>query len=204
MEPSPRRRSRGLRPIRGFLSLVIFLDILGLVISVLNWLGGGRRLVMFRIATYDMYGPQSPASKPAFGRFDVQEVLASVRDPSLPQRLLEEVAGGTVWAVITLVIAVLARRIVNAAMHSDPFTVAMAGRLQRLGLVVLIGGAAAELTNIAAGMALYHSADPHGSPFYALNVPLSFWWLPLGFALLAFSAVVRHGCTLRAELDQVI
>jgi hypothetical protein len=183
---------------------VIVVDVLGLVGSVINGVGGGRRPVTFRISAYDMYGPQNPTGKPAFGRFEVQDVMASVRDLSLPQRLLEEVASGTAWALITLVIAVLARRVVDAAIRSDPFTAEMADRLRRLAVVVLIGGAAAELTSIAAAAALYVSAHPHGAGFDPVSWPFGFWWMPLGFALLAFAAVVRHGCTLRAELDQVI
>ncbi|MEV4707869.1 hypothetical protein [Actinoplanes sp. NPDC049316] len=36
------------------------------------------------------------------------------------------------------------------------------------------------------------------------TVGFSYEWLPLGLAVLAFAAVVRHNCALRAELDEVI
>ena len=204
MQPSPPRRSRGLRPILGFLTVLTIVDALGLVSSVINWLGHGRTPVTFRIDIDRVYGPRFPAGNPAYSRFEVDDVLASVRDLSVPQRVLEEIASGTLWLVVTLVIALLAYRVVSAAMDSDPFTVEMADRLRRLAVVVLIGGGAAEAATVAAGMALYHSADPHGSALDAQTWPLGLSWLPLGFALLAFSAVVRHGCALRAELDQVI
>ncbi|MDT5038273.1 MAG: hypothetical protein QOE03_3458 [Micromonosporaceae bacterium] len=204
MQPTTRRVSGALRRVCSFLTLVIVLNVLGLVVAAFNWLGHGRTPVTFRVFNSDVYGPRPPAVQPAFRGFDVQEVLVVVRRPSPPQQILEEIGSGTVWLVITLVLAVLARRTVIAAMQSDPFTPAMASRLTRLGTAVLIGGFAAEVMRLAASVALYRSAHGSGYALYAQNSRVGFWWLPLGLAVLAFAAVVRHGCALRAELDQVI
>jgi hypothetical protein len=204
VQPARRRASRALRAVHAFLALVIVLNVLGLVITALNWLGGGRTPVMFRVFPDDVYGSRPPVPQPSYRRFDVEEALVSVRHPSLPQRILEEVASGTVLLVVILVLAVLARRTVVAAMADDPFSPDMARRLTRLGMTVLIGGAAAELTRLLAGMALYRSAHGGGYALYAQTSLIGSWWLALGLAVLAFSAVVRHGCALRAELDQVI
>jgi Protein of unknown function (DUF2975) len=204
VQPVRRRVSAPLRRVHAFLNLVIFLNVLGLIVSALNWLGGGRTLVLFQVFDSDVYGPRPPATQSRYGHFDVSEVLLAVRNPSIPQRILEEIASGTVWLIMTLVLAVLGRRVVAAAMKSDPFTRSMASRLTRLGLIVLIGGFAAELVRFAAGVALYHSAHGGGYAIYAQTERFGFWWLPLGLAILAFAAVVRHGCALRDELDQVV
>lgn len=212
MRSSPRRRSRALDPIRGFLSLLIALDLIGLGASVFSWLTGGHTDVTFWLFSTDMNVPPLQPGNSPFRRFDAEAVLATVNNPSLSERVLEDLAGGTVWMVTTLVIAVLGRRLVDAATRSDPFTVEIARRVRRLGVVVLVGGALAQSIIIAAGMAVYHSAHRGGSPliadFYSVydspDMRFGFWWLPLGFALVAFAAVVRHGCTLRAELDEVI
>jgi hypothetical protein len=99
---------------------------------------------------------------------------------------------------------ILARRLVDNAIATDPFTVAMARGMRRLGPVVLIGGALAELTRSAATIALYRGAVSGGHPFTDTNWMIDFWWLLLGLTVLAFAQVVEHGCALRAELDEVI
>jgi hypothetical protein len=73
--------------------------------------------------------------------------------------------------------------------------------LRRLGVVVLAGGAAAEIVRVLSAVALPHLAGVDGT------LPLSgfgLWWLPMGLVVLAFAQVIDHGCALRAELDQVV
>lgn len=203
MPPSP-RRSRSLRPIQGLLTLTIIGNVLGLLVAAANWIGGGRTPVQFWAPFEALANPVPDPLLPAFThRVDV-EVAVAVADPSPAQTALENIALGVVSAVVWLVIAVLARRIVTSALHGDPFTVATADRIRRLSIVILVGGGLAELIRMGAAYALFHSVFPSSTYIGPIQERFSFWWLPLGFAVLAFAAVVRHGCALRAELDEVI
>jgi hypothetical protein len=180
------------------------LNIVGLLVIVLNWFGHGRTPLAFRVFESDAYGAQPPPVQAALQRFEVEDVLVAVHDPSLPQRILELIGTGTLTFAVTLVLAVLAQRTVDAAIRSDPFTPDMAGRLTRLGRAVLIGGFGSEAIRLTAGIALYRSAHGTGYAINAQTGQLGAWWLLLGLAVLGFAAVVRHGCALRAELDEVI
>ena len=203
MPPSP-RRSRSLRPIRALLTLTIIGNILSLLVVATNWIGGARTPIRFWAPFEALLNPVPVPLEPAFAdKVDV-EVAVAVADPSAAQTALENIAVGTVSAVVWLVIAVLARRIVTSALHGDPFTVSTADRLRRLSLVILIGGGLAEIVRAGAAYALYRSVFPSSSYLDPIDNSFSLWWLPLGFAVLAFAAVVRHGCALRAELDEVI
>lgn len=203
MAPSP-RRSGALRPLRALLTLTIIGNILYLLLTPANWISGGRIPVEFWAPVDALKNPVPDPLQPAFtAKVDNADVLITVADPTPAQTALEVIALGSVGAVAWLVIAILARRIVISALRADPFTVSTADQIRRLGIVILAGGSLAELISVAAAYALFHSVFPSSS-YLGDTIDVSFWWLPLGLAVLAFAAVVRHGCALRAELDEVI
>ncbi|MEV4640176.1 DUF2975 domain-containing protein [Actinoplanes sp. NPDC049548] len=204
MAPSP-RRSGALRPLRALLTFTIVINIPFLLIEpFLAWTS--ERVPAEFLAPLDaLKDPLPDTLRPAFtAKVDDLGVLVTIADPTPAQTMLEILAGGMVGAVAWLVIAVLARRIVTSALHTDPFTVDTAGQIRRLGIVILAAGGLAEIIGAAAEYALYRTVFPSASYTGAGADHLSLWWLPLGLAVLAFAAVVRHGCTLRAELDEVI
>lgn len=203
MAPSP-RRSGALRPLRALLTLTIIGNILYLLLTPTNWISGGRVPVDFWAPVDALKNPVPDPLQPAFTpKVDNADVLVTVADPTPAQTTLEVIALGAVGAVAWLVIAILARRIVISALHADPFTVSTADQIRRLGIIILAGGSLAELISAAASYALFRSVFPSSS-YPGDTIDISFWWLPLGLAVLAFAAVVRHGCALRAELDEVI
>ncbi|MEU7909403.1 DUF2975 domain-containing protein [Actinoplanes sp. NPDC049118] len=203
MAPSP-RRSGALRPLRVLLTFTIIGNILFLLVTATNWISGGRTPVQFWAPFDALNNPVPDPLQPAFTPKVDDVVAVTVADPTPAQATLELIAGGTVGAVAWLVIAILARRIVTSALRADPFTVSTGDQIRRLGIVVLAGGGLAELIRAAVLYALYHSVFPSSSYTGPVTDDLSYWWLPLGLAVLAFAAVVRHGCALRAELDEVI
>ncbi len=204
MAPSP-RRSGALRPLRALLTFTIIVNILFLLLEPLLAWTSGRTPAEFWAPFDALKDPVPDPLQPAFTpKVDDLAVVVIVADPTPAQTMLEILAAGTVGAVAWLVIAIMARRIVTSALRADPFTVATADQIRRLGIVILAAGGLAELVDAAAEYALYRSVFPSSSYTGAGADPLSFWWLPLGLAVLAFAAVVRHGCALRAELDQVI
>ncbi|MEV8503536.1 DUF2975 domain-containing protein [Actinoplanes sp. NPDC051475] len=203
MAPSP-RRSGALRPLRALLTFTVISNILFLLVTAINWITGGRTPVQFWAPFDALTNPVPDPLQPAItAKVDV-DVAVTVADPTTAQTALEVIAGGTVGAVALLVIAILARRIVTSALRTDPFTVSTADQIRRLGIVILAAGGLAEIIRGAAAYALYHSVFPSSSYMGPVTDDLSYWWLPLGLAVLAFAAVVRHGCALRAELDEVI
>ncbi|MFI7599078.1 DUF2975 domain-containing protein [Actinoplanes sp. NPDC049681] len=203
MPPSP-RPSRSLRPIRALLTLIIISDILGLLVAAANWIGGGRTPARFWAPFDALLNPVPDPLQPAFAhRVDV-DVAVTIADPTPAQTALENLAQGVLSTAVWLVIAVLARRIVASALRGDPFTVHTADRIRKLSITILVGGGLADAIRAGATYALYHSVFP-SSPFMGpAQEMFDFWWLALGFAVLAFAAVVRHGCAMRAELDEVI
>jgi hypothetical protein len=186
------------------LTFTILGNILFLLVAATNWISGGRTPVRFRAPFDVLNNPVPDPLQPAFTQKVDDAVAVTVADPTPAQTTLEIIAGGTVGAVAWLVIAILARRIVTLALRTDPFTVSTADQIRHLGIVILAGGGVAEVIRAAAAYALYRSVFPSSSYTGSLTETFGFWWLPLGLAVLAFAAVVRHGCALRAELDEVI
>jgi DUF2975 family protein len=199
------RRSGALRPLRALLTFAIIGNILNLLIEPIAALTSGVQNPARFWAPLDALDNPLPHSlQPAFTSRVDEVVAVSVTDHTTTQAMLEIIAGGTVGAVAGLVTAILARRIVTSALRADPFTVSTADQIRRLGIVILAGGGLTEIIRGAALYTLYHSVFPSSSYTGPVTDDLSFWWLPLGLAVLAFGAVVRHGCALRAELDEVI
>ncbi|GGQ60381.1 DUF2975 domain-containing protein [Couchioplanes azureus] len=203
MAPSP-RRSGALRPLRALLTFTVIMNILGLFFTAIDWISGGRSPIEFYAPSDALINPVPDPLQPAFTPKVDDAVVVTVADPTPAQATLEVIAGGLVGTVAWLVIAVLARRIVTSALRADPFTVSTADQIRRLGIVILAAGGLAALIGVAASYALYRSVFPSSSYLGPGTAEVSYLWLPLGLAVLAFAAVVRHGCALRAELDEVI
>ncbi|GIJ44266.1 hypothetical protein Val02_11520 [Virgisporangium aliadipatigenens] len=117
---------------------------------------------------------------------------ATLDGPPLPRLLRDLVAHGAVTAVVALALLWQAWRLVDRMTVAQPFTVANARGLRRLGIAVLAGGAFAEAVRFAAETAMRGEGQP------------GWWWLPLGSAFVAFGRVVEHGRTVRADLDGLV
>jgi hypothetical protein len=98
-------------------------------------------------------------------------------------------------AVVVLAGLLLLTRIVGAACKGDPFTAGNVRLLRILGIVLLAGGASADIVAEVARRALQ---DPSAGGFV-----WSGWWLS-GIGFLAVSEVFRRGVALRSVLDEVI
>jgi hypothetical protein len=195
------------------MTLTILGNILFLLVTAIDWFLDTATNISVERAPVEFWAPSDalnnpvpdplqPAFAPKVDHID-DLVAVMVADPTIAQTSLEVIALGLVGAVVWLVIAILARRIVTSALRADPFTVSTADQIRRLGIVILAGGSLAELIRLAASYALFRTVFPSSS-YDGDTIDISFWWLPLGLAVLAFAAVVRHGCALRAELDEVI
>ncbi len=198
--PKPRRR---LGPIRTLLSLLLVLNVLA-VISALLVRVSGAVVATLDVDVSEVYGPQPFLLQRRNRHLVPWMVEVSVQDPTLLQTLLGLLSHGLAHTLAALPMIVYARRLVDRAAAGGPFTLDTARGLRRLGRVVLVGGALAEVVQIAATTALLHSVLPGPHGVADTSYRLSLWWLVLGLAVLAFAEVVEHGCALRAELDEVV
>lgn len=203
MQKPPRPRGRRLHAIRTLLTLMLTLNVLFLVNAALIKVSG-QIVTGFEVSVDLVYGPQPLLLQQANRHLSPMSIDVYIRDPSLIQTLLGLLAHGLAYGVAALPMIIFARRLVDRAIDTHPFTMAMARGLRRLGLIVLIGGALAELIRSAATIVLYRTAVPGGNAIADTEWMIHFWWLLLGLVILAFAQVVEHGCELRTELDRVI
>jgi hypothetical protein len=182
------------------MTLLLVLNVLGLIqVALINVTGV---IVTEFEAPIQLLGPQPPLlGEPSRG-LSFMTVTAHINDPTAAQTVLGLLANGLAFAVATLPMIIMARRLVDQAVAGDPFTVAVATGLRRLGRLILLGGLIAEVVSSAAAYALYDSVLPSDG---AINtIMIDFWWLLLGLVVLSFAQIMRHGCALRTELDEVI
>ncbi|MFI5838616.1 DUF2975 domain-containing protein [Catenuloplanes sp. NPDC051500] len=128
------------------------------------------------------------------------DMQVTVADPGWVERVLAGVQGAPAYLLGLMVIVVL-WRIVRVARRTDPFSPELPRRLRRLGLATIVLGLLAELVEVGIGMA---ASTAVYDEFWATTFGSNFWWLLLGFGLLAVAEVLRRGGALRAELDEVV
>jgi hypothetical protein len=201
-----RTRPGRLTGIRRLLSLMLSLNIVGLILAALTRVSGGI-VTTFEVDPEQVYGPQPYVLQQTnVGVIRPLDIVVYLDHPSLGQTVLGLLAHGLAYTVATIPMLIYARRLVDEAITTHPFTFSIARGLRRLGLVVLLGGFLAEVVRSLAAIALRQGAIHEGNPLTNANWidGASFWWIVLGITILAFAQVVEHGCTLRQELDEVI
>jgi len=195
VEPSSRERRRGtwLRPIQ----IVLLLLLIGAILAIPLLLLPHGALRIGQVMVGDMFTAE----------MITQDVTLLVRRTSYGQYLLYSTGHGLAAVAAAIPILVYARRLTEAAMTGDPFTLAMVRRLRILGAMVLVGGLLSEAVEYVANVALLNISLPDDAQLRFGAEPdqyLTFWWLLPGLILLAVSEIVKRGCDLRAELDGVI
>ena len=127
--------------------------------------------------------------------------------PSAAQDLLYSLGNGLAVMLVLIPLLTSAIRLIGHARRADPFTPHMVRRLRRLGVSVLALGLLSGIVEYAAQRILLTISLPH-DPTLRFGATIGHyptpWWLLPGLMLLAFAEIVRHGCDLRAELDEVI
>jgi Protein of unknown function (DUF2975) len=198
--PNPPRR---LGAIRALLTLMLTVNVIALAQAVLTPLF--RSIVTDFDAPLELvFGPQPHVLQQLNHHLRPTSVHVFVEHPAPWQIMLGLFTHGLAYYVATLPMIIFARRLVDQAIDTNPFTASMARGLRRLGRIVLVGGLIAEVVRVAAIVALYDSAATGGSALAYNASMISLWWLPMGLIILAFAQVIDHGCALRAELDEVI
>ena len=136
------------------------------------------------------------------------QVTVSASRPSRAEYLLHSLGNGLAVALVLIPLLIAAIRLTEHARLNDPFTPRMVRRLRRLGLWTLALGLLSTVVEYTAQTILLDIALPHDeTPRFGATIshyPTPWWWLLSGLMLLGFSEIVRHGCDLRAELDEVI
>jgi hypothetical protein len=201
-----RTRPGRLTGIRRLLSLMLSLNIVGLILAALTRVSGGN-VATFEVEPEQVYGPQPYVLQQTnVGVIRPLDIVVVLDHPSLGQTVLGLLTRGLAYTVATIPMIIYARRLVDEAIATHPFTLSIARGLRRLGQIVLLGGFLAEVVRSLAAIALRQGTIHEGNPLTNANwiVGASFWWIVLGFTILAFAQVVEHGCTLRQELDEVI
>ena len=201
-----RTRPGRLTGIRRLLSLMLSLNIVGLITAALLRIDRAS-VTTFSVEPEQVYGSQPyELQQTNRGLIRPLDIVVVLENPSLGQTILGLLAHGLAYTVATIPMIIYARRLVDEAIATHPFTLSIARGLRRLGLIVLLGGFLAEVVRSVSAIALRQGTIHEGNPLTNADwiVGASFWWLVLGFTILAFAQVVEHGCTLRAELDEVI
>ncbi|HEV8565897.1 MAG TPA: hypothetical protein VGQ92_02230 [Actinoplanes sp.] len=201
--PNPPRR---LRAIRTLLTLMLTVNVIALAQAALAPFMHST-VTDFDISLELVFGSQPYVLQQLNHQLMPTSLHVFVEQASPPQILLGLFAHGLAYYVATLPMIIFARRLVDQAIATNPFTTSMARGLRRLGRIVLAGGLIAELIRVGAVVALYDSAVAGGHAVTdnaAMISAIGLWWLPMGLVILAFAQVIDHGCALRAELDEVI
>ncbi len=139
--------------------------------------------------------------------FNLGQTAVYADRPDVARDLLYSLGNGLAVALALIPLLVSAIRLIGHARRTDPFTPYMVRRLRRLGLSVLALGLLSGVVEYVAQRILLNISLPHdqtlrfGATIGHYPTP---WWLLPGLMLLAFAEIVRHGCDLRAELDEVI
>jgi hypothetical protein len=194
-----------MRAIRALLVVLIILDCVSLPIGALQLFNGAYPICTVMFTDLFRQGlPNFPYSQMSFGG-----VQLFCHPTGAYQVLMFGLSQGLGLIVVTLPMLVYAYHVAGEALRNDPFTLVMVRKLRKLGLLILVGGLVSEVVAFAAGWALLNdalSSQPvlRNGAELDLNRYLSFWWLLPGLLVLAFAEVVRRGCLLRAELDEVI
>jgi hypothetical protein len=189
-------RHRPFARIRSFLWVLVLTDIVAVLGQILQLDGPATR-------RFDVLPSALPVGQPST-ELRIQAVSVSIQDPTGYQTLLDLLTGPLPLAVGTLPIIWYALRLIDRITVSQPFTDATATALRRLGVVVLIAGAASEIVRNVAGYLLAATVVPPGARMVLVDYTLSVWWVMLGLLLLAFAQIIGYGRGLRAELDTVI
>ena len=201
MRPTQKRRGTWHRPIRALLLLLLVVDIVSIPLLLIP----NGMIPIGTVMLPDLLGPAT--SPPRFPELYANDVSVLVERDGLGQHLLYSIGHGLAFVAATLPMLVYARRLMDVAFRSDPFTPAMVRKLRTLGLMVLVGGLLCETVEYAANRVLLEISLPDDASLRfgaAVDQYPSLWWLLPSFILLAVSEVVRRGCDLRAELDGVI
>jgi hypothetical protein len=136
------------------------------------------------------------------------QVTVSADRPSRAEDVLYCLGNGLAVALVLIPLLIAAIRLTEHARLNDPFAPQMVRRLRRLGLWTLALGLLSTVVEYAAQNILLNMAlppDPTLRTWATISHhPTPWWWLLSGLMLLGFSEIVRHGCDLRAELDEVI
>lgn len=196
-----KRLPRPLTPIRWLLSLLIWVDVAVIIFVLLQLDGPGTR--RFDVLPSVVLGPQ-PRTLDRNPELSLQTAGVTITDPSGWQTLLDLFAGPLTFALATLPMIGYALRLLDRAVATQPFTPQTASGLRRLGIVVLVAGAAAELVRSVAAYLLQASVVPAADRAVTLDSAVGFWWLLVGLLLLGFAQIIAHGTALRTELDEVI
>ena len=189
-------RHRPFARIRGVLQVLLLSDLVAVLGQVLQLDGPATR-------RFDVLPSALPVGQPST-ELRVQAVSVSIQDPTGYQTLLDLLTGPLPLAVGTLPIIWYALRLIDRITTTQPFTAATATALRRLGVVVLIAGAATEIVRNVAGYLLAATVVPAGARTVLVDYTTSVWWVMLGLLLLAFARIIGYGWSLRAELDEVI
>ncbi|MGY0231947.1 DUF2975 domain-containing protein [Longispora urticae] len=199
------RRSNGgkgwLGPMHAVLTALLVSD----VVAILQVVFGQGQFPLGAIDAGELF-PGELLQRREYHDLSPGMVTVTSGDPSVLWHALYATGHGLATGLAVIPMLLLARRLVRQAHEADPFTPDMVRRLRILGFMVLGGGALSHAVSYAASVALMRVALPAGLDRFEVrpDVGATAWWVLPGLLVLAFSEIVRRGCALRAELDEVI
>jgi hypothetical protein len=190
-----------LRTLSAILGLALALAGTAMVVGIVASYAGGS--VSVPLPTDHVLSATAAAELKAGAALDpAGDVTVVVADPTTGQATLA-VLSWLPTALVAVTMLALLFRAVRGAMRSGPFTSAVVRRLRLLGVVVVVGGPVAWLTQFVAQFALVDTVSAAGAAAHLdLSTPLL--WLLVGVGYLAVAEVARYGLAMRTELEEVI
>ncbi|GAA2645477.1 DUF2975 domain-containing protein [Paractinoplanes durhamensis] len=189
------RRPDWLDELRRLLGIAVVLSGIGTAVSTVAVLAG--RPVEVTVAGSALALPALPAGVSA-----ADGIPLRLDDPTAAQRGWELLSTLPGYALLTLAL-VLLWRLTGQARRGDPFTVDVARRLRRLGLLLVAAGPIVWVTEFLGDFALSAGADT-GGVYATLDLTAPAAWALAGFGALAVGEIVRRGQAMRVELDGVV
>jgi hypothetical protein len=192
--------TRPLGALRRLLAALLVLDVLAVASSLTSLISGDGDTGM------TIYASDTPSSAPVPvpAGLHASTLGVSILDPTGWEKFLGLLSHNFTLALFALPMLIVARRLIDRATDTHPFTAGMAHGLRRLGILVLVGGVIAEAVRITADILLHVSAVPGTDPIDLFPDTISVWWLLVGLTVIGFAQIIAYGNTLRAELDEVI
>ncbi|GLU49597.1 DUF2975 domain-containing protein [Nocardiopsis ansamitocini] len=193
-----------LRPLRGLVQALALITGIFAVATVVVALCGGFGLldspVAVRVSSSLVDGLATAPGALATGVAPGGDVDLVFTDPTWTQRLLG--ATGPVVSLLLLTVGlIILNRVAGAALREGAFTEQVSRGLRTLGVFTVLGALAHSVLELVTTLALSAQALASGLSA-SWSVPL----LPLtcGLGVLAVAEIVRHGLSMREDLEGTV
>lgn len=186
-----------------FVHVLLWVVVAGAAIAAIGNLWP-TRTIDFLVGTGDPGPARTVAGQAsnATARYNA-EVLWTITDPSLGQRLLVALPG--LWgAALVIVIALLLRSVVTRIRNGGAFTTATTNRVRAIALVLIFGGILYAAILAVTQFALVAGLQDEVSVAFTIDPIAALAPFVAGFVLLVLVEVFRRGIQLSEDVEGLV